>query len=117
MLISFTERFNVLYQEAKDKDYKITQTEFAKRFGATRNQVTGWLDGRSEPDIEMLKKIATISDISIEWLTGNSNVRSPITTIAAHRTDNIMDGLPPEAEERVLEFIELMKIKHGKKST
>lgn len=112
---AFQQRIEKLWEEAKDKNYQLTQEEFAMSFGATRNQLKGWLSGAGEPKTTMLKAIAASCNVSTSWLVGETNIRTPITTIAAHRTDNLMDDLPPEAEERVLEFIELMKIKHGKK--
>ncbi|WP_378955424.1 helix-turn-helix domain-containing protein [Pelosinus sp. sgz500959] len=113
----FKERIAELFENEKDRNPKMTQEEFAGICGASRSQFTGWLSGQGSPNPNMLRKIATAWNVSTDWLVGKTDIRQPIETIAAHRTDNIMDGLPPEAEERVLEFIELMKIKHGKKST
>jgi len=110
---SFRERIYELWENAKDDDYKITQEDFAEKFGATRNQLKGWIAGTGEPSSEMFKKIAATFDVSVDWLVGNSDIRAPITTIAAHRTDDPRADLPEEAQKSVDEFIELMKIKHG----
>jgi transcriptional regulator with XRE-family HTH domain len=75
-LATFRERINLLYEEAKDNNHRLTQDEFSACFGATRNQLTGWLDGRGEPDTEMLKNIAKVSGVSVAWLIGDSNLRS-----------------------------------------
>ena len=39
----FHERINELWERAKDKNYKLTQTEYSQRFGVTRNALLGWL--------------------------------------------------------------------------
>ena len=111
-MATFQERFNILFDESK-----VSQEEFGSRFDASKFQVFNWRSGRGEPDIETLKKIARTCNVSIEWITGDTNVRLPISTIAAHRTDDPMSDLPPEALERVEEFKELMRLKYGKKPT
>ena len=113
--IDFKDRIAELFEIEKDLNPKITQEEFANLCGASRSQFTGWLSGQGSPNPKMLRRISEAWNVSADWLVGKTNVKRPIETLAAHRTDNIMGNLPPEAEERVLEFIELMKIKHGKK--
>jgi len=73
---SFKDRINLLWDEAKDQNYTISQQEFAQRIGATRSQLRGWLSGAGEPDTEMLKIIATKHNVSIDWLTGLTDMRS-----------------------------------------
>jgi len=107
---TFQNRFSTLFEESD-----ISQEEFGKLFGVSKSQIFNWRNGRGEPDTEMLKNIAHICKVSVEWLIGNSNIRSPITTMTGHRTDNSIDDLPPEAIERIEEFKELMRMKYGKK--
>lgn len=71
----------------------------------------------SSPSIDKLQKVADYFDVSVDYLTGKTTIRTTITTIAAHRADNAMDDLPPEAIKSVEEFIELMRIKYQKKPT
>lgn len=113
---AFQERIEKLWEEAKDKNYQLTQEEFAASFGATRNQLKGWISGAGEPKTKMLKAIAIKCEVSTSWLVGETDIRTPIKTIAAHRTDDPMDDLPPEALEKVEEFKELMRMKYGKKN-
>ena len=87
-MATFQERLNQLYDEAKDKNYRLTQEEFALTFNATRNQLTGWLDGRGEPNTETLKAIAKISGVSVAWLVGDSDIRNQqIDALALHWPD------------------------------
>lgn len=46
----------------------ITQSELADKLCVTRQAVSNWENGKTEPDIEMLNKIASVLEISIEEL-------------------------------------------------
>ena len=52
----------------KRKSLNITQEELAEKLSVTRQAVSSWENGKTEPDIEMLTKIAQIFDISIDEL-------------------------------------------------
>ena len=52
------------FREKKD----ITQSELADKLCVTRQAVSNWENGKTEPDIEMLNKIASVLEISIEEL-------------------------------------------------
>lgn len=97
-MATFQERFNMLYEKSN-----LSQKEFGSIFGAST-------------DSKMMKKIAESCNVSVDWLVGKSHIRTPITITAARRTNISTDDLPPEAEERIQEFIELMRLKYGKKS-
>ena len=48
--------------------FRITQEELAEKINVTRQAVSNWENGKTEPDIETLTKIAQIFDISIDEL-------------------------------------------------
>ena len=50
------------------KKIGITQEELAEKLSVTRQAVSNWENGKTEPDIETLTKIAQIFDISIDEL-------------------------------------------------
>ena len=56
----FHEHINELWKSAKEQNRKMTQTEYARRLGATRNALLGWLRGSGQPDVDGLVRIATI---------------------------------------------------------
>ena len=62
---------NELWKRAKDENHKITQTEYAARFGVTRNALLGWLRGTGQPDTEGIVRIATKENVSLAWLLGD----------------------------------------------
>ena len=74
----------------------ITQDELAERLCVTRQAVSNWERGKTEPDIETLQKIADILEISIEELIYGAKHES--TVIHQHYTtqqvtENVTHGL------------------------
>lgn len=53
-----------------------SQAEFGSLLNVDRTTVGSWELGRHEPDIETLLKIATIANVSVDWLTGHSKYHS-----------------------------------------
>lgn len=68
---TFHKRINELWEKAKDRDYRLTQTEYANRLGVTRNSLLGWLRGAGQPDADGFVNIATVECVSLEWLLGD----------------------------------------------
>ncbi len=52
------------YREGK----KLTQDEIAEKLSVTRQAVSNWENGKTEPDIETLHKLAEAFEVSIEEL-------------------------------------------------
>lgn len=109
---SFKDRINILWEEAKDNNYKLTQKEFAQKFSATRSQLQGWLSGAGEPDSEMLKTIARTYNISVDWLIGNTDVRYVITDdLPGDEYTQKIKKLPLEIQKTIDIIIELYEFK------
>ena len=108
-MATFQDRFNLLYEESE-----LSQEEFGKKFSASKGQVFNWRSTRGEPDSETFKKIASSCNVSVEWLVGNTNTRTPIIVLAANRDDNNMDDLPDEAIKQIESFKEFIRTKYGK---
>lgn len=84
--------------------------------GVSDSSISKYEAGIRTPDPTALVKLADFFEVTVDYLLGRTE-EPRIKTIAAHRTDNPMHDLPPEAQERVDEFIDLMRIKYGKKNT
>ena len=63
---------------SRRKNLCITQEQLAEKLNVTRQAVSNWENGKTEPDIETLTKIAQIFDISI---------------------DELVDGIPKDIKE------------------
>lgn len=53
-----------LFRERKN----ITQAELADKLCVTRQAVSNWENGKTEPDIDTLNKIASVLDVTVEEL-------------------------------------------------
>jgi transcriptional regulator with XRE-family HTH domain len=84
----------------------MSQLALAKQLGLSQQTVASWESRGTEPDYATLVRIADIFDVAIDYLLGR-DINSDNYTIAAHRSDDPMKGLPKEARERVEEIIEL----------
>lgn len=107
-MAGFKERLLELFEEAKDKNYKINRNDFANMIGATRSQLNGWLDKGSEPDIAMLIKIAKRSGVSVSWLVGETDFR--FFSVSVNQL-----YLPVEAKQEFDYMVKYLKYKYDKK--
>lgn len=116
---SFLERLKFLREKAG-----WTQEQLGEKINVADATINRYEKGTRKPDIDTLELLAEIFDVSIDYLLGRTtqtypqpspNRDSTPTTIAAHRTDNILDrdDVSEEAKKSVEEFIEFVKKKHG----
>lgn len=68
----------------KRKKLGITQEQLAEKINVTRQAVSNWENGKTEPDIETLTKIAQIFDISIDELV--DGIPKGITELRGKKT-------------------------------
>ena len=95
--------FGVRLRQARTEK-NLTQAELAKMLSLGESTISFYEANKREPDYETLQKLADLLDVSLDWLLGRSNVKTPIEIQAAHRTDDPMDELPPEARKSLEEF-------------
>lgn len=91
----------------------MTQEEMSTATHINRATIASWETGRAVPDSETIKSLADFFDCSADYLLGRSDVRNPIETIAAHRSDDPMDELPEDARRSLEEYKEYLLRKHG----
>ena len=67
------------YISNKRKDLKLTQEQLAEKLGVTDRSVSRWENGKSMPDLSILKSLCEVLNIKLEELfsgedkkTGNS---------------------------------------------
>ena len=65
------------------KGRRITQDELAAKIGKTKQSVSQYVNGDSEPGYETLVKIADFFSVSTDYLLGISNIKTPDTTAQA----------------------------------
>ncbi|QOY36603.1 helix-turn-helix domain-containing protein [Anaerobacillus isosaccharinicus] len=69
----FKSRFKRLRKESK-----LTQQEVGDKVGVSKVAVSGYENGIRSPETETLKKIATVFNVSIDYLVGYSNSPSHV---------------------------------------
>lgn len=100
------------------KEFKKTQQDIADYLGITRSAYTAYEIDRRSPDNEALSKLASLYDVSVDYLLGRTNQKNAssdyeIKTIAAHREG---DGDWTEEElEEIERFKEFVRMKRGNK--
>lgn len=53
---------------------KLSQYALAKHLGISPSTVCNWLNGKKEPSIESLWKLADYFDVSVDYLIGRKNI-------------------------------------------
>lgn len=51
-----------------------TQKQLAEKLNTTNSAVCDWERGRSQPDLQMLTKIASLFDVTADYLLGLADV-------------------------------------------
>ena len=55
----------------------ISQYSLAKKLGISQSTICNWLNGKKEPSIESLWKLADYFGVSIDYLLGRSKIKKP----------------------------------------
>ena len=68
------------YHEKKGKPTKITQSQLADAIGVTRQTVSDYLLGNTQPNAEVITKIAQYFNVSSDYLLGITKAKTPLHT-------------------------------------
>jgi transcriptional regulator with XRE-family HTH domain len=84
------------------KQLGLTQDQFAQKIGIKRSLVGAYEEGRAEPRLDLLQKMATLFSISVDQLIGDANEEARtseqkylrgkdvvVVTVDEHQKDNI----------------------------
>lgn len=88
-----------------------SQEYLAEKLGMTKNAISSYETEKTEPNIEIMKKLSNIFDCTIDYLTGisddkNSKVYSGVRngdTIKVHIHKSYPHDLTPEEVEKLLD--------------
>lgn len=101
-----------LKQLRREKGLK--QDDLAKKFGIAQQTISNYEKRIREPDITTLKKMAEFFDVSLDFLLGTTDIRTPIETLALSRSDGYENDLPEEAIKEIELFKEFIRHKYSK---
>lgn len=93
------------------KEKKKTQDDVANFLGISRPAYGNYENGKREPDIETLTKLADYFDVSMDYLIGRSIVRTPEEGMAFSGGPQ---NLTEEEMQMALAIIEAMRKQQGK---
>jgi transcriptional regulator with XRE-family HTH domain len=94
------------------KKHNLTQNDLAKSLSVSRGAISMWEINQRTPDLETLKNIADLFDVSIDWLLGRTNNTQQVP-VTCHTTDPTLE-LPEEARRSLEEFKDYILKKYGK---
>lgn len=94
------ERFVQLLQERNITAYRVS-----KETGVTQTTLSDWKTGRGTPKTATLKKIADFFNVSLDWLTGNSDQR---TIYSDNEIDNIYFSFAKQAQDEGIDPDDIM---------
>ncbi|EIF6297239.1 helix-turn-helix transcriptional regulator [Clostridium perfringens] len=95
------------------KKNKLTQKDLADKLNKSVRMVQKYENSEVTPNIEVLKKISKILNVSLDSLL-DTNEDNDIVTLALHNANGIDDELPEEAQKEIESFIEYIKQKYKK---
>ncbi|MFI8714489.1 helix-turn-helix domain-containing protein [Brevibacillus brevis] len=93
----------------------LKQVQVHERTGINNKTLSRYESGGSEPDVETLKVLAELYEVSLDWLTGHTEAPSPseakdkpgdeLTTIMYHKWDQ----LDERRRKQALRLIEILE--------
>lgn len=106
--------FNIRLRKLREEK-NLTRKELADKLQLSYWALSKYETGERFPDPETLNKIADFFNVSLDYLMGRTDIRDPITTIAAHRTNGYDEPLTEEELFAIEQFKEFLKQQKKKK--
>lgn len=97
------------------KEKNLTQKQLAEHLGVTARTIGYYESGQRFPSPETINRIADFFDVSLDWLFGRTNIRTPIMPIMkiSEKADNYNNDLLNEEDyisvEELKEFLNQKK--------
>lgn len=88
------------------KAEKISQLELSKRLSVSRSTIAMWEQG-TNPDPEMLKNIADVFNVSVDYLLGREEAQQkmpPVTDDLDKELIALLTGMSSDKKQRILDF-------------
>ena len=75
-------------KKAREKK-ELSQEQLAERLSVTRQAVSNWERGKTEPDIEMLQRLSEVLEVSVEELIYGETAQKGMLRNLSSKTRNI----------------------------
>ncbi len=86
----------------------LTQKQLAEKIGTSKSNVSKYENLILEPNIQTLCLMASIFDVSIEYLIGKNDDHKAISKIEKTVVSAVGE-LSPEGQQKAIEYIEMLK--------
>lgn len=96
---------NIIKQLRKEK--KLSQSKLANLLNVHQTAVSQWEQGRTMPDIEILKQLSNLFGVSIDYILGNESENTISKVIKIPVLGRVAAGIPIEAVEEIIDYEEL----------
>ncbi len=111
--------FNKILRELRDEK-KLTQQELADKLEVSRMTINFYESNRRTPDINFAVKAANFFNVSVDYLVGNSNIKTKedhrCTKEQVEKLEDIIYYLPATSAQDLLKHLcDLLKIAYDKK--
>ena len=111
--------FSKILRELRD-ERKLTQQELADKLEVSRMTINFYESNRRTPDINFAIKAANFFNVSVDYLVGNSNIKTKedhrYTKEQVDNLEDIIYYLPATSAQDFLKHLcDLLKIAHDKK--
>ena len=91
---------------------EMKQSDLAHRLNVRQTTISNWENGKTEPDTASLHAMASLFDVSIDYLLGNSGNPEPVSTsgIRIPVLGDVAAGIPIEAVENIVDYEEIDQV-------
>lgn len=130
-MASLGERIRQLREESE-----MTGEQLGKKLNVSKQSISKWENDTSNPDIDTIRKIASIFNTTVDYLSGNSDIRNPYITEGIEikeeqekynvtkldddisiwfSKDEYSDDLPEDVKNSMRDYLRFLLKEHGKK--
>ena len=89
------------------KAHRMTQTDVAKIVGIGQSGYSFWENGRSKIDDASLRKLASLYDVSVDYLLGTDTPETSSRSIRIPVLGDVAAGIPIEAVTDIVDYEEI----------
>ena len=91
----------------------MTQAQFSKKLNIARQTYSAYERGVRTPDLDLVKNVAELYDVSLDWLVLGKRDTDPFASLPedAGRLCRTFYALPPESQREALDFIDFLEQK------
>jgi len=108
--------------KALRQENNLLQKDIAKKLNISTSAYGFYEQGKRTPDLETVLKLAEIFDVTIDYLLGRNDIKTPIRngkyTIETKINNHLnLEGLPNEAVKEIENYIKYIKTKYSHNET